>query len=241
MRLAVRRREPELMDGAGLDRALHEEALTALHRVNRVSGTSGRAWREVTRLWEEGRRPVRVLDVACGGGDVLLDLSGRARRRGVQVDLVGCDSSAVALEWARARASEAGEGDTFRPTFEQLDVTSDPLPRGQDLVLCTLFLHHLSEEEAARLLVAMAAACSGVLLVQDLRRTLLGFALAWLGLHTLTSSQVARADGLTSVRAAFDLAEARALVHAAGLAGAEVRPCWPQRFTLRWARGGERP
>jgi hypothetical protein len=75
------------------------------------------------------------------------------------------------------------------------------------------------------------------LLVQDLRRTHLGYALAWLGLHTLTRSPVARRDGLVSVRAAFTLEEASALARRAGLAEAVVRPCWPQRFVLRWVRG----
>jgi hypothetical protein len=63
-----------------------------------------------------------------------------------------------------------------------------------------------------------------------------GYALAWLGLHLLTGSVVARRDGPVSVQAAFTLGEAQALARDAGLAGAEVRPCWPQRFTLRWIR-----
>ena len=237
----VRRREPELMDGAGLDRDLHVQALDALARVNRVSLTSSRAWREVERLWREGVRPVRVLDVACGGGDVLIDLAGRARGRGIDVDLLGCDTSPVALERARASAGRPADGHGTHGReravlrFERRDVLGDALPTGHHLVLCTLFLHHLSEAEAVALLRAMAARAH-VLLVQDLRRTRRGYALAWLGLHTLTRSRVARRDGLVSVRAAFTLDEARALAAEAGLAGAVARPCWPQRFTLRWSR-----
>jgi len=235
---AVRVREAELMDADGLDPADHHAALAALARVNVVSGTSKRAWREVVSLWRAGRRPVRVLDVACGGGDVLRDLADRARLQGVSVELTGCDVSEVALAWARARAQGHSEGDPSCPRFERLDVCSGPLPAGQDLVVCSLFLHHLAEDRAVRLLASMAEASSGAVLVQDLRRTRRGYTLAWLGLHTLTRSRVARADGLTSVRAAFTLAEARALAGEARLDGAEVTPCWPQRFALRWERGG---
>jgi SAM-dependent methyltransferase len=238
---SARRREPELMDAAGLDRDLHVAALDALARVNRISLTSLRAWRAVERLWRAGARPVRVLDVACGGGDVLIELARRARRRGVEVELVGCDASPVALERATARAREAadatgaGEPELGGLRFERRDVLAGALP-ASDLALCTLFLHHLSEAEAAALLRAMAAGARA-LLVQDLRRTRCGYALAWTGLHTLTRSPVARRDGLLSVRAAFTLEEAGALARQAGLGDAVVRPCWPQRFVLRWARG----
>jgi SAM-dependent methyltransferase len=238
---STRRREPELMDGLGLDRALHEHALDALGRVNRVSLTSARAWREVERIRQSDGEPVRVLDVACGGGDVLIDIARRARSRGVAVELLGCDLSPVALERARTRA-DGDRGDTEpaagRATirFEQRDVLEAPLAGGHHLVLCSLFLHHLSHGDAVRLLRSLAAASERVLLVQDLRRTRVGYALAWLGLHLLTGSVVARRDGPVSVQAAFTLGEAQALARDAGLAGAEVRPCWPQRFTLRWIR-----
>lgn len=230
---SVRRREPELMDAPDLDRGLHLGALDALARVNRVSRTAARAWTEVERLWVEGRRPVRVLDVACGGGDVLIELARRARARAVEVDLLGYDTSAVALERAAARARDAVDPTPVR--FERRDVLAAPLPAGQDLVLCSLFLHHLSRADVVTLLRSMADAAR-VLLVQDLRRTRLGYALAWLGLHTLTRSAVARRDGLVSVRSAFTLEEADDLAREAGLAGAVLRPCWPQRFALRWSR-----
>jgi hypothetical protein len=84
----------------------------------------------------------------------------------------------------------------------------------------------------------MADATAHKVLVQDLRRTRLGEALAWTTLRVVTTSSVARSDGPTSVRAAFTLAEAADLCRDAGLVDASVRRCWPQRFTIRWRRPG---
>jgi 2-polyprenyl-3-methyl-5-hydroxy-6-metoxy-1,4-benzoquinol methylase len=42
--------------------------------------------------------------------------------------------------------------------FSVLDVLAGPLPDGFDVVICSLFLHHLAEEQAVLLLQAMAKA-----------------------------------------------------------------------------------
>jgi 2-polyprenyl-3-methyl-5-hydroxy-6-metoxy-1,4-benzoquinol methylase len=219
------------MDGPLLDPERHWHALDALARVNRVSLTAGRVWAEVRAVARTGVRPVRALDVACGGGDVLLDLSDKARRDGIDVELEGLDVSAVALERARARTPA---GASIR--FTSADVLRSGVPGRHDVVCSSLFLHHLDRAEAVILLRAMAQATERVLLVQDLQRTRLGYVLAWVGLRVLTTSDVARADGPISVRAAYSLEEARELADDAGLAGAEVRACWPERYALRWAR-----
>lgn len=229
--LTVRLRQAELMDDPDLDPDRHARALRALARVNRVSLTARRVWREVRDLHTRLRRPVRLLDVACGGGDVLRDVGRAARRAGIPVELHGCDVSPRALDLARRASSSDPPLELFR-----LDATSDALPGGFDLLACSLFLHHLERPVAVRLLRGLADACAHRIFVQDLRRTVLGYTLAWIGLRTLTSSDVARVDGLRSVRAAFSAAEAESLCRDAELPAARVDTVWPQRFTIVWSR-----
>jgi 2-polyprenyl-3-methyl-5-hydroxy-6-metoxy-1,4-benzoquinol methylase len=215
------------MDDPELSADRHLHALAALERVNRVSRAAPRLLEEVIRIHRRTSRPVRVLDVACGGGDVLAAMARAARRRGVPLELHGCDRSERAL----ARASAAVETDLVT---HRLDVLLDPLPGTFDVVTTNLFMHHLSRGEAATLLQRLAAATADTLLVQDLRRTLRGYLLAWVGLHTLTRSDVARVDGLRSVRAAFTLDEMVELCGEAGLTGVEIAGVWPQRMRVLW-------
>jgi SAM-dependent methyltransferase len=222
---------PELMDDPALPSAEHVHALHALARVNRLSLAGARVWREVLELHGEKRGQVRVLDVACGGGDVLRDVARRARRARLAVALHGCDLSTVGLEEMLGERSGDAELAFFR-----LDALRDELPRGYDLICASLFLHHLEDAAAGNLLRRMSEATAYRVLIQDLRRSRVGYALAWAALRVLTTSRVARSDGPTSVRAAFTLPEAERLCREAGLAGAEVRACWPQRFTIRWRR-----
>jgi len=253
--LSERAIQDELMDNPDLGPGEHLHALEALAKVNRLSLTADRVWREVSRLVrarrtngggslraavnslpregaeEDSTHPFRILDVACGGGDTILALKRRALRKGVPLEAEGCDLSPVAVEHARDRARREG----VEVSFFRLDALRSPIPTGFDLVCSSLFLHHLEEEDAVRLLVGMAGA-GRALLLQDLRRTRTGYWLAQGTLRLLSRSRVAQVDGPRSVRASFRIPEVAALARKAGLEGAKIVPCWPQRFALTWSR-----
>ena len=220
------------MDSPNLEESRHRRALDALQRVNRVSRSAAQLWTDMRYVARRSpSRPLRVLDLACGGGDVAVGLEAHAKRRGVEVQIIGCDASPVAVARASERAAEVGSA----ARFLRLDVLRDELPDDADVVCSTLFLHHLDEAHAIGLLGRMAAAARRMLVVQDLARSRIGYSLAYVGLHLLTRSDVARTDGPLSVRAAFTPSEAVALARHAGLA-ANVRRCWPRRYSLTWVR-----
>jgi hypothetical protein len=108
-----------------------------------------------------------------------------------------------------------------------------------DILVCTLFLHHLDEEGAVALLGRMKAAARQLVLVSDLRRSRLGYVFAWAGCRLLSRSRVFHVDGARSVAAAFTTDEARRMAGSAGLEGARVTTHWPQRWLLTWL--AERP
>ena len=148
------------------------------------------------------------------------------------MDVDGCDLSLDALEYARKRAEEKGAQVHFFP----LDVLRNPLPSGYDVIVSSLFLHHLDEEQAHALLQCMAQAAGRMVLINDLRRGFTGFALAYLGTRLLSSSDIVHIDGPRSVEAAFTIKELRQIAIRAGLAGATVARRWPCRMLLSWRR-----
>jgi len=233
--LAARNRQPELMDQPGLDERLHGEALRSLSRINVVSRTSAMIWEPIRHLALETRpaRPLRILDVACGGGDVALGLARLANRAGVAVHIDGCDINAVAV----AHASDAADRQKITNVgFFQHDALKQPLPDGYDIVTCSLFLHHLDDSDAGLMLRSMAAAAAQMVVASDLRRSRLGYALACIACRLLTRSPIVRVDGPLSVAAAFTIEEARELAARFGLTGTIILSRWPQRFLLVWRK-----
>lgn len=233
--LQRRDRQPELMDQPGLEESAHHAALAGLRRVNWISGGVPALWRQLRSLASSAspERPLRVLDVACGGGDVVVRLAHRARRAGLPMEFAGCDISQTALKLGYQLAQQQR---MLGVQFFQHDVLRDPFPDRYDVIVCSLFLHHLGHSEAVQLLKNMAQAAQRAILVDDLRRTRLGFFLCWIGCRILTRSRIVWNDGPLSVRAAFTIEEARQLASQAGLKGIQMRRHWPERFLLSWNR-----
>lgn len=233
IRMSIRSRIPEIMDRPELDALEHAAALRGLGRINRVSRSVSILWPSIAiEAARQPGRPIRILDIASGGGDVPIGLARRGRRRGMDVRLDGVDISPVAVEFA-ARAADA-EGIPAR--FFRLDALNDPLPEDYNIVMCSLFLHHLDESEAVGLLRKMAVAARSTVLVNDLRRSTIGHGVAWAGCRLLSRSPVVHHDGPASVRSAFDLEDVRQLARRAGLEGARLQRRWPWRFLLSWSR-----
>jgi 2-polyprenyl-3-methyl-5-hydroxy-6-metoxy-1,4-benzoquinol methylase len=230
--VADRRRTPELMDQPGLDLAEHARALAGLRRINRVSRSAAIYWRALRRFANaQPGTALRVLDVASGGGDVAIDVARRSVRRGAKVLVDACDISPFAVRYASARAAER---QVENVSFFRCDVLEGPLPEGYDVVMCSLFLHHLDDETAVALLTKMAAAAKKLVVVNDLRRSTIGYLLAWFGCRVLTRSPVVHVDGPRSVEAAFSMAELRGVAQRSGLGTALLQSSWPCRMLLQW-------
>jgi 2-polyprenyl-3-methyl-5-hydroxy-6-metoxy-1,4-benzoquinol methylase len=231
--LAERHRRPEVMDGPGLNPVEHARALRGLGRINWFSRSAAILWPAIARLASaDPGRPIRVLDLASGGGDVPMALARRAAARRLKIEVEGSDTSPEAVRFAMGQAEASGSPVRFRV----LDALRDPIPGGFDVLSCSLFLHHLEHPEAVRLLRTMADAAARLVLVNDLARTRAGYLLAWTGCRVLSRSPVVHHDGPVSVASAFTPDEALRLADEAGLGGATIARRWPQRFLLAWGR-----
>ncbi len=140
--------------------------------------------------------------------------------------------SADAVRFAQATAAERG----MATRFQTLDVLNEPIPDGYDIVMCSLFLHHLEVDQAVAVLSKLAAAALRRVLVNDLIRCRAGYLLAWAGCHLLSRSPIVRYDGPVSVAGAYTINEVSALAARAGLEGAGFSRHWPCRFLLSWSR-----
>ena len=95
-------------------------------------------------------------------------------------------------------------------------------------------MSYLEVDEAERLLRRLATSGAQLVLLSDLVRSKLGYALAHVGPRLLSLSHVAWHDGPSSVGAAFTAEEILGLASRVGVPSPRVSRAWPQRFLLHW-------
>lgn len=219
--------QPEWMDQPDIDPELHQGALVGLSRLNRLTGIDGVIYRHLRKYARRaGGRPLRVLDVASGAGDVPIACMRRALKEGIDLQVTTIDISETAVEEQNRRAKDAG----VNLRAMKLDCLNASLPSGFDVVTCSLFMHHLENHDASRLLQSMQMATEQAIVVCDLDRSRFNLALVAIGARLVTRSPVVHFDASTSVRAAFTAEEFKHLAESSLGRPIRVRRAFPCRF-----------
>jgi 2-polyprenyl-3-methyl-5-hydroxy-6-metoxy-1,4-benzoquinol methylase len=188
---------PELMDGA----CAYEDfrgCLLSLEQINRWLLGYRPTLNWMKRLPHGLRHPVHIVDVGSGGGDLLRQIAGWARKRGIAVQLTGIDLNPYA---ARASAESAPKelGITWVTGNALVYRPENPV----DIVVSSLMAHHLEDEEIIALLRWMEGTAQVGWFINDLERSELSCRMfGWLdkmaGWHPFV-----RHDGPVSFRRAF--------------------------------------
>jgi hypothetical protein len=220
----------ELLDDPAADPATVVRSLGNVARANRWFGGAaavrhglGRLLRGVPR-----ERPLTLLDLGTGAGD----LPGRAvrwaRHLGYTLKPVGLERSRTAAAMAVEAGVPCVVGCAGAPPLRKKSV---------DLVLLSQVVHHFTYDSAVRLLRTCDALARVGVVVADLRRGPMAPLTFWVGARALGFDTTTVADGITSLRRGYTAGELRALLVEAGVRGrVSRRPGY--RLVATWRTGG---
>jgi 2-polyprenyl-3-methyl-5-hydroxy-6-metoxy-1,4-benzoquinol methylase len=194
-----------------------QQSFDDLWRVNRwLGGVSGCLHLLERYFARGGSSCARILDVGSGDSRMAVYLHGELSRRNRGVNFVALDRRLSHL-----RNGNQSSGNILRVVA---DVSDLPFAEESfDVVICNLFLHHFSEDEAVELLRRLGGIASEAVLINDLERHLLPYLFIRLG-WLFARSRITRHDGPASVRQAYTREEVAALAVRAGFTNFEVEP-----------------
>ena len=220
---------PERMDDPELDRDEHLKALRGLSRINAWTANASLVWKHLSRTARgSSSRPLRVLDIATGAADIPIALFRASLSQGVKLEIDACDISDRAIVFATQSCAAANAAvRLFRH-----DILRDEIPKQYDVVMCSTFLHHLTDDDVIAVLRKMKSAATSCVIAVDLERSFANWLQVWFATRVLSRSKVVHFDGPQSVRAAFTVAEFTALAQQVGFANFKIRKKWPCRFVF---------
>jgi len=214
--------------------AEYRRAALDLAQVNRVTG----GYRPTLRFMERvlagrkvGYEPLHVVDVGCAQGAMLREIQRWAARRSVPLRLTGVDMNPYAARLAREcdrREHVAAKS----IAWVTADAFAIQLEHPVDVVLSSLFTHHLSDADVVRFLRWSEATARVGWFVSDLERS--ERAALWFGwmARVMRWDRMVKADGPVSFRRAFSTGDWEGYLREADVAGAQVFSVRPGRLCV---------
>jgi SAM-dependent methyltransferase len=221
----------ELMDAEGMDFATFRAYLVDLAKVNRLTLAYRPTMRFFADLTASGRLPrnrtVTVVDVGSGYGDMLRKIDCWAVQRGLNLNLAGVDLN----PWSARAAADATPAD--RPIrYVTADVFDFRPPGRIDIVISSLFTHHLDDASLIRFLGWMEDHAEIAWFVNDLHRHPIPYRVFRVVSRLLRCHRFVQHDGPISIARAFGARDWGLALAAAGLAPGAARVQW--RFPFRF-------
>lgn len=222
----------ERMDDPTVDFETWRACLVDLAKVNRTTLAYRPTLGFLRRLLREGRwpqdRPCVILDVGSGYADTLRQVARWARANSLDVRLRALDRNPWSEKAAERARGSAGIQFISEDLFEHRG--------GADIVLSSLFTHHLDEARLVRFLEWQEVNARIGWFINDLLR----HPASWLGFSLLARLMLWHPfvvhDGPVSIRRAFRPEDWTRLLAEAGVREARIEPWFPFRLCVSRVR-----
>ena len=219
---------PELMDDAELPEAELRLALKDLAVVNKYLGGN-----QITITALEGmitsqpdKKLWRVMDVGCGDGEVLRQIARHFKNLDYKIDFIGLDINEKSI----ARARKKSEGISHLTFSTQNILTLDAATAGCDIILCTLTMHHFTDQQICTFIKTFVQLASTGVIINDLQRSKIAYHLFQLFSGIFMKSKIAKYDGKVSIARAFKKEELETYSKQLALDSYSIQWKWAFRY-----------
>lgn len=222
--------EEELMDDLDAGGEEIHQTLRELETINKWLGGNKVTTDGLSRLLKERPSSEKLVmaDLGCGGGDILMLVAQWARQNSIEVELKGYDANPNIIAYAQENCKAYPE-----ISFYVEDIFSDSFKTNQfDLVLCTLFTHHFTEEQLTKIFHQFKVQAKVGVIINDLHRHWLAYYSIKLLTQLFSKSAMVKYDAPLSVRRAFRRVDLQKIMKAADINNFSLKWMWAFRWQL---------
>lgn len=207
------------------DRFLHEIRL-----VNRFAGDN-RALKKtlLQEIKSENLKSFSVLDVGAGSGELLRVIAKFARKQNRRARLFGLELNERSANSILEESKDFAEIEAIRGNALKLPFADNSF----DYTICSLFTHHLSDEQIVETLNEMRRVSARKIFVIDLHRHPLAYISYKIFCTFFQISKLVRDDGSLSILRSFNPVELKKLAEKSDIKNVKVERIFPFRLVLK--------
>lgn len=228
MLLKIRSNQREFLDNTCIPPNDLFLNLRELNFINKYLGGYATTIKGFNEILSTHAKVNTILDIGFGGGDSIKQISNYANKLKLKLFFYGVDINADCLKYAQSNLKNTKYKELICSDYRTINST---LLKKIDLIHCSLFLHHLSDNEILDLF-RFCKENKCIVLVNDLHRHWLSYysikLLTWL----FSNSYLVKNDAPLSVKKGFKKAELIALLKRAEYKIYSIKWEWAFRYRL---------
>ncbi len=218
---------PEKMDQPDVPVADIHQALRELETINKLLGGYNVIFNALNKI-DFSDDVVSILDLGCGGGDILRAVADWAKKKKIKVKLTGIDWNPVMTSFAVANAKDYPE-----ITFKTMSIFDDALLSEEaHITMNTLFCHHFSNEEIKVLLKRMMELSSVAVIINDLHRNWFAYYSIKYITAVFSKTYLVKYDAPLSVARSLSRKEWEAILNDTGASNYKLNWKWAWRWQI---------
>jgi SAM-dependent methyltransferase len=220
--------DPELLDAPNIPKELLFKNLRELDFINRTLGGHAITLAGIKKLVTNKNKIYHIVDIGCGGGDAMKSIADWAKKNGYRVKLTGVDMNADAIaymtDYCKGYSEITGVVCDYRDYLKNNNAV--------DIIHCSLFCHHLKDDELIELLNYMNNYAQTGFVINDLQRNRFAYYSIRFLTRMLNGSALVKNDAPLSVLRGFKMQELNNLLNQAEVKEYSIQWKWAFRYLI---------
>ncbi|CAN5427817.1 class I SAM-dependent methyltransferase [soil metagenome] len=218
--------ELELLDAPNIPKELLFQNLRELDVVNRLLGGHAITLSGIKKLVVNKNKIYHIIDIGCGGGDAMIQIAKWSKANNYKVKLIGVDMNSDCIAYVKNACKGFPEIDGVIMDYRDYLKTNTDV----DIVHCSLFCHHLKDDELIELFQYMNKYALVGFVINDLQRHWFAYYSIKFLTRLLNGSTLVKNDAPLSVLRGFRKEELEKLLDKSGVTDYSVSWKWAFRY-----------
>jgi 2-polyprenyl-3-methyl-5-hydroxy-6-metoxy-1,4-benzoquinol methylase len=206
------------------------DALDKIAHINQLLGGNNLTLNGVKKLLKkaDAAQIITIVDIGCGNGNMLRMLAKYGIKKNINFKLTGIDANAFTIKYA-----EELSHDYPAIEYKCLDIFTDDFKALKyDIVLCTLTLHHFTNDEILNIITTFNSNATIGIVINDLHRSKISYFLFRIICQFFKLNRMSREDGLVSILRGFKKNELEDFSNKLNLKNYTIN--WKWAFRYQW-------